>query len=140
MSGRTSLLLVLIVAGAALVYSVAARMSEQTIDVVVGLLCGVGASVPVSAGLLIALTRRRSEPAEKEEPAPDYPAPAVPYGGYPSRQPYPPVIVITPQQGQIPNAFGGLLPPGQMPAGYSMNEPPIMRDFRIIGQDDEFDA
>lgn len=141
MSGKMGLLIVLVVAGAGLTYTVAERMSEQTIDVVVGLLCGVGATIPISVGLLIALTRRRRVPADEQDQTPEFPSAPAPYGGYSPRQPYPPVIVITPQQGQMPNPYGGLLAPGQMPSSYGMNESPMTREFKIIGDDDEgFDA
>jgi hypothetical protein len=137
MSARTGLLLVLMISGAVLIYTVTARLSEQTIDVVVGLLCGVVASVPVSVGLLIALTRRHRDRIVEEEEAGGDPEPVAPYAGYQSRHPYPPVIVITPQQGQLPGPYAGLLPPGAMPFGYDMNEPPTARDFKIIGEDDD---
>lgn len=141
MSGRTGLLLALIVAGAALTYAVTERLSEQTIDVVVGLVCGLTASVPAVIGLLIALTRRQRESVEDDEESSKFPNTGSPYEGYTPRQPYPPVIVITPQHGQMPNPFGGFLPPGQSPIGYNMNEAPITREFRIIGEDDDgFDA
>lgn len=141
MSGKMGLIIVLVVAGAALTYTVTSRLSEQTLDVMMGLGCGVAASIPVSVGLLIALTRRRQEPAEEYEQAPEYPSSPAPYGGYSPRQPYPPVIVISPQQGQIPNLYGGLLPPGSLASGYNMHEPPMTRDFKVVGDDDEgFDA
>lgn len=141
MSGKMGLMIVLVVAGAALTYAVTARLSEQTLDVMMGLMCGVAASIPLSVGVLIALTRRREQPAEEEEPALDYPVASAPYGGHTPRQPYPPVIVITPQQGQMPNPYGGLLLPGHLPGGYNMNEPPMTRDFKIVGEvDDGYDA
>ena len=138
MSGKTGLLLVLIISGAVVVYNVTTRLSDQTIDVVVGLSCGLAASVPVTLGLLIALTRRHREPVKKPEHVMSYPEPAAPNS---SRQPYPPVIVITPQQGQWPNPYGGLPQPASLPPGYNMNDSPLRRDFKIIGEeDDSFDA
>lgn len=137
MSAKTGLLLALICCGAALVFTVTSRMSEEAINVVVGLICGVAASIPVSVGLLIALTRSREVPDAAEDDGRDYPEPFYPYPTRSPRQPYPPVIVVTPQQSQLPAAFGGLLPPGAFPAGLSMNEPPLTRDFRLIGEDDD---
>lgn len=72
MSGKMGLMIVLVVAGAALTYTVTSRLSEQTLDVMMGLGCGVAATIPVSVGLLIALTRRRQQPAEDEEEHPEY--------------------------------------------------------------------
>jgi hypothetical protein len=136
MSAKTGLLLALICLGAALVFTVTSRMSEQAINVVVGLMCGVAASIPVSVGLLIALTRKRDAPVDSEEES-DYPEPVYPYPSRSPRQPYPPVIVITPQQNQLPGPYAGLLPPGTFPPTYSLNEPPMTRDFRVIGEDDD---
>jgi hypothetical protein len=136
MSGKTGLLLVLIVSGAVLVYTVTTRLSDQTLDVLVGLSCGIGAMIPVSAGLLIALTRRRREKPEQEGLEGDYLQQGGLHSSYNPRQPYPPVIVVTPQQSPFPHPFGGMLPPG-----YNMNEPPMTRNFKIVGEDDDsYDA
>jgi hypothetical protein len=136
MSGKTGLLLVLTLSGAVIVYTIAARLSDQTLDVLVGLLCGVGATIPLSIGLLIALTRRRRERQDSEEQGGDYLERGASHSPYNPRQPYPPVIVVTPQQSQFPQPFGGMLPPG-----YNLNEPAMPRDFKIIGEDDgSFDA
>jgi hypothetical protein len=141
MTAKTGLVLALTFCGAALIYSATTRLSDQAINVIVGLMCGVAATIPVSLGLLIALTRRRSDQVETEGDFRDYPDPGVPYPPRPPRQAYPPVIVITPSQSQIPGAYGGLLAPGAMPPPYGMNELPSTRDFKIIGEDDDaFDA
>jgi hypothetical protein len=136
MSIKTGLLLVLVIAGAVLVYSVAARISDQTLDVLVGLSCGVAATVPATIGLFLAVFRRRKDRQEAEEQTDDYNQHGRSIEPYPPRQPYPPVIVVTPQQNQFPNSYGGMLPPS-----YNLNEPPRGRDFKIIGEDDDsFDA
>jgi hypothetical protein len=102
---------------------------------------------------LLALTRRRNqededyddEPSvypERQSPYASSPRPSqpgygqgYPQGGYPQGG-YPPIIVVAPPQNQMPNPYGHLLPPGPM------HEPPIARDFKIIGgeDDDTFDA
>jgi hypothetical protein len=132
MAGKTGLLFVMIVAAAAVIYSVVARLSDQTIDVLVGLMCGVGATIPICIGLLIALTRRRHSHDAEEETEGIYPERGDSRSAYNVRQPYPPVIVVTPQQSQLPHPFGGMLPPG-----YNLNEPPIPRNFKIVGEDDD---
>ena len=115
---------------AIVVYQLTSRLSDQAVDIAVGVLCGIGASIPVSLGLLVALTRQRAR-AEVEETTTTYPT-APPRK--PSTQAYPPVIVVSPQPGQLPPGYNNYLPPG------NMHEPPASRDFRIIGDDDTLDA
>ncbi len=131
MSGRTGLLFGLVFCAVALAYAIGSRLSAEAINVLVGVLCGIAASVPVSLGLLIALTRKRDERAEEEEPVSGYPERVDPYPPRAAQAPYPPVIVVAPPQGQLPNPYGGYLPPG------NMHEPPVARDFRVIGEDED---
>lgn len=140
MSAKTGILVVLIISAAALIYTVTTRLSDQTLDTLVGLACGVAATIPISAGLLIALTRKRREPRPEHETITSFREPHPSNSAYPHNQPYPPVIVVTPQQGQWPNPFGGLLSSGAPPPNYQGNEPRMGRDFKIIGEDDGFDA
>ncbi len=134
MSARTGFLAALILGAAALAYAVGTRLSSETINILVGVLCGIAASVPVSLGLLIALTRERKPPAE-EDVVSSYPDQLSPYPPRAPQQPYPPVIVVAPPQSQLPGPYGGYLPPG------NMREPPMTRDFKIIGDDeDDFQA
>ncbi len=143
MATRTGLILSLIVGAAVLAYQLTSRLSADAINVAVGVLCGIAASLPVALGLLIALTRQReTREDEYEHEADSYaepprrqgPAPHAPMSGYGSG--YPPVIVVAPPQNQLPNPYAHLLPPGNLPPG-SMHEPPISRDFKIIGGDDD---
>ncbi len=138
MSVRTGTVLVLMAFAMTLAYFVGTRMSTEALNVAVGVVCGIVASVPVSLGLLIALTRQRDR-AQAEEPREDlYPAPRydVP------RPQTPQIIVVAPPQSQYP--------PGQSIYGYpytggvsyssyppSYNEDVIEgRDWRIIGDDE----
>lgn len=95
------------------------RLSSEAMAVVVGIVCGVLASIPTSILLLIVVRKLTAEPAQPPQ----------------QRQPaYPPVIVINPNAGQpnqLPNPFYD--PPASRPAGY------LPRDFRIIGEEDEED-
>lgn len=137
MSGKNALVLLFLLGLFAVVYSVSTRLTSEALNVIVGLLCGIGASIPVTIGLLLALTRERHSAAEyvdtseddhtRYQPAP-YAPPAQP-------QAYPPIIVMAPPTGQLPNPYQ--LPPNALPPGYTMNEPPRTRDFKIIGEDDD---
>ncbi len=139
MTAKIGVFLALTLIGVALVYQLTTRLSDQAIDVAVGVLCGIAASVPVSLGLLLALTRRRAQDSNSYDDEPvSYPEPVTPYHPpAPPRQPYPPIIVVTPPQNQSLNPYNTLLPPGSLPSGYNMQEPPSTRDFRIIGEDDD---
>ncbi|MBC7261471.1 MAG: hypothetical protein H5T63_05615 [Chloroflexi bacterium] len=94
---------------------VGVRMSAESMAVVVGIVCGVAASIPMSAVILF-LMGKRSQPCE---PA-----------WHQQRAPYPPVVVIQ-----------GGSPMRQMPSRndyYTEVQPPMMiqepqRQFRIIG-------
>lgn len=137
---------------AAIVYQILARVPSDALNVALGVLCGIGASIPVSLGLLIALTRRRqpedrgewadpdSEPVRHiQQPVQRLPQPALPF----QQTQQPQIIVVAPPQG--PYA------PGQYPQGIpfptqwlNQQQYPFMqehagaidaRDWRIIGED-----
>jgi hypothetical protein len=90
---------------------VANRMSGEAMAVVIGVVCGVLASIPMSVIILI-LTRRRGERDTERR-----------------RETYPPVVVINPgpQQPQVNQL------PSYFPA-YPLEASP--RQFKIIGQDE----
>lgn len=46
---------------AGVVYQILARVPTDALNVALGVMCGIGASIPVSLGLLIALTRQRQQ-------------------------------------------------------------------------------
>jgi hypothetical protein len=102
----------------ALAIVVGKRMSAEAMAVVIGVICGVAASIPTLALLMIVLTRRerqRTDEAERQARAGSQP----------------PVVVI---QGGAPQA----LPQGPQ-AGYwpaPAQEPPVDRQFHIVGGDD----
>lgn len=101
------------------------RLSNEAMSVLVGALCGISATLPVSLALFIAANRNwgRSE-IERETPNPR-----------PYAQPYPPqpqVIVLAPSQ--MPNQAYGLpsqfyLPPPGADAASNT------REFKIIGEE-----
>jgi hypothetical protein len=96
---------------------VGSRMSVEAMAVVVGVVCGVAAGIPMS--LLIMLALRRRERQAEETPYPQT------TGRYPA--PSPPVVVI---QGGAPVTSS--LPPPYYPMHTAVNEP-VHRQFRVIG-------
>lgn len=136
MNTKTGVVLVLMMFAATLAYYIGSRMSADAINVFVGVMCGIAASVPVSLGLLIALTRPRErveeEPRTDLHPMPTYGAP---------RPQMPQVIVVAPPQAQ----YGQ----NQFPFNYNQGASPYAnfattynenviesRDWRIIGDDE----
>jgi len=137
---RTGAVLGLILGAAVLAYQIGSRLSDQAIMTLLGVLCGVAASIPVSIGLLLALTRKRhynyGDGADDvyQDPAPAaYPV----YRPTPPTPPQPPqIIVVAPPQGQLPpnyNPYSNyLLPPPAATGSTPMQE----RSFRIVGEDE----
>jgi hypothetical protein len=100
----------------ALAVIVGKKMSADAMAIVVGVVCGVVASIPTAILLLIMSARR-----DRQRPQP----PANRNGSYP------PVVVI---QGGAPQS----LPPGQ-PPGYWPAPPPAPaadRQFHVVGGED----
>jgi hypothetical protein len=100
------------------------RLSEQAMAVVVGALCGISASIPVTVGFIIAATRNRNPQIERGEPG------GNPYAGRSYSQPPVYVIASSPQQ-PLPYNFNQgqfYLPPSAPPPG-------APRDFKIIGDE-----
>ncbi len=138
MSLRVSTVLILTVFTVALAFQVINRLSTDAMNLGVGVLCGMVASLPVSLGLLVALTRERAELSEAEdeeaEPEPSYSEPVMPRA-----MPQPHVIVVAPPQ----NPYGQGYPPypqyGYGPATYPAEDAEDViegRDWRIIGDEE----
>ena len=90
------------------------RLSDESLAVLAGAVCGVGAAIPTSL-LIVAVARRRDEPRVQ---------PSMPQGAYP------PVVVVTPPGGQQrPNTWDAFPP--------SLSAP-MQRHFTVVG--DEFDT
>ena len=90
------------------------RLSDESLAVLAGAVCGVGAAIPTSL-LIVAVARRRDEPRVQ---------PTMPQGAYP------PVVVVTPPGGQQrPNTWDAFPP--------SLSAP-MQRHFTVVG--DEFDT
>jgi len=111
-----------IAAGIALIVAVATgvivlsnRLSDETLAVLAGSICGVGAAIPTSL-LILAISRRREELERRREPSP----PAYPY-------PQPPVIVVAPPGYRQPAP-----PPPKPEPTIGYTESP--RRFTVLGQ------
>jgi len=103
---------------ATLAIVVGKQMSTEAMAVVIGVVCGVAASIPTSVVLLVVLTRRERQGGDERRRG-------LPQGASP------PVVVI---QGGTPQA----LPQG-MQAGYwppPMQGAPVERQFYVVGGDD----
>lgn len=100
---------------------VGGRMSTDAMAVVVGVVCGVAAGIPMSVLLMLALHRRDRQ---AEEP---------PYAQMGGRYavPSPPVVVI---QGGTPAANN--VPPPYYPMHTAVGEP-THRQFRVIGEGED---
>jgi len=107
--------LALIVAAAVSVIVVTNRLSDQTLAVLAGTACGVGAAIPTSL-IIVAVTRRRDEP-KRESTQVHQPPP------YPYQQP----IFMLPQPYQPPAP-----PPRPEPTIGGWTE--SQRNFTVIGQ------
>ncbi len=138
MSVRTGTVVVLVAFAASLAYFVGNRLSTQAIDIAVGVLCGMGASLPVSVGLLVALTRQRERTIEDEPTADNYPATQ----NRPARPASPQIIVVAPPQAQYgfgQNGYGYGYPGAASYDGYAGQQQEQVidgRDWRIIGDDE----
>lgn len=106
--------------------TVAYRMQTEAMAVVVGVLCGVGASLPVSLLLLYAVrqSQRAAPPVGEARP----PTPATHL-----QPPQPPQIVVVAPG--YPDQHGQPWQYPQLPAGTPM-PPRAPRDFTIIGDDE----
>jgi hypothetical protein len=100
---------------------VGTRMSSEALAVVIGVICGVAAGIPVSLLILAASNRQQQQ---SEEPSYSGPNNAR-YGAFP------PVVVI---QGGAP-ASAPQLPPYYQ-SGQAMYEA-MPRQFHLVGEQDE---
>ncbi len=97
------------------------RMSTEAMAVVIGIVCGIAASIPTTGLLMMVLARRDRQKDEDN-------------GRLPRQGAYPPVVVI---QGGAPQP----MLPGQQ-AGYwpaPLSGPPATRQFTVVGGE-ELDA
>ncbi len=138
MSAKNGTFLVAGLFAVTLAYYVGTRMSTEAINVAIGVVLGMIASVPVSLGLLVALTRQRERDYDREVRT-DLQQ-VLPYST--PRPQMPPVIVVAPPQGANgylngqPNYYNPAAAPpyvNYQPEQYQ--EVVDGRDWRIIGDD-----
>lgn len=91
------------------------RLSPDAMAVIIGIICGVLASIPTSVILVWVLRQRDKQPEEL---------------GYGSGRygHYPPVVVVN---GQGSHGYGNSAPPPIL----TPSTPPGTRDFKVIGQE-----
>ena len=120
---RNGIFIIGIVFAATLAYVVGNRLSNEAMAVLVGALCGISASIPVSIALFIAASKNWGR-IELSRPEPSEP----PRTYAPPR----PFVMIAPAQSfQAPNPFGTnqfYLPPNAPIEG-------APREFKIIGEE-----
>ncbi len=98
----------------ALAVVVGTRISPDAMAVIIGIICGVLASIPTTAILLWVLRQRERQMETQFGPA---------RVGH-----YPPVVVVN---GQGTNGYGGM----HSPPALTATTPPGSRDFKVIGQE-----
>lgn len=118
---RRVLQLGVVVFAVALGVGVGGRMSPEAMAVVVGVVCGVLASIPMSVMVLI-LTRRLSTSASQGESR------RAPQGAA-----YPPVVVIQSDGGRAHNRF-----PSMWDAPPAADNQPWRRSFTVVGEEDDW--
>jgi hypothetical protein len=113
-SVKKSLVLVVMAFAVALAVVVGNRMSAEAMAVVIGVVCGVTASIPMSA-LVLALSRRSRNTSEGE-----------------TARPQAPIVVVTPGAGMV-QPMGNQWPPYGQP--YTPAAMPQPREYRVIGDE-----
>lgn len=111
----------------ALAVVVGNRLSNDSLAVLVGAVCGLSASIPVVIGLVIATTnhwgRRNDAPPRQVE---------YDYASH-RYAPQPPVYIVAPPQAQMPASY--MFPQNQF---MTPNDAPMLgapRDFKIVGDE-----
>jgi len=123
---KNGIIIVGVVFAIALAYVVGNRLSDEALAVVVGTVCGIGASIPVSIGLVIASSQNWGRHADvPREIGYDYSAQR-----FTAQQP---MIIFAPPQPQASIQYG--LPQNQFVAPPSAPMLGAPRDFKIIGEE-----
>lgn len=109
----------------ALAAIVGSRLSNEALAVIVGALCGISASIPITLGLVIAISQNwgRSEPPREI---------GYDYGAH-RFAPQPPVIVVAPPQMPMQAPYGTAPNSYYLPT--STSHPISPREFKIIGDE-----
>lgn len=138
---KNGMIIVASVFAIALAYVIGNRLSNEALAVVVGAVCGISASIPVSLGLLIAMSNNWGKQEMPARQAPGY--------NYPVQRfvpPQPQQQILPPQQPVIIFAPPQNVGPYGVPLPYNFQAPPYLlppnaptpgapRDFKIIGDE-----
>lgn len=122
---RSGMVLIGIIFAVALAVIVGNRLSSEAMAVVVGTVCGISASIPVTIGLVIAASSHWGRDGGRDV------APQRLYDDAP--RPYasqPPVVIFSPSQAQMPYGYAPnpyALPPAVDAATWDS------REFKIVG-------
>ena len=122
---RRGVVIIGAVFAAALAVAVGSRMSADAMSVVIGVACGMLASVPTSLVLLWALARRGSGTDRAGQAG---------MGGY-----FPPVVVVNPGPGYGMPTYGAAshaFPAGGYPAASPAALPAGARSFKVVGDEE----
>jgi hypothetical protein len=133
---------------ATVAYHIVERVPAETLSIALGVACGIGASVPISVGLIIALLRQRQSPEAEVEtreietaPARVHYPPTPQYLAAPTAPSQPQIIVLSPQGQFAPGRFAQGM---QFPVSWTNPQYPFMqeqsdavdaREWRIIGEE-----
>ena len=101
------------------------RLSNEAMAVVVGALCGISASVPMTIGVMLAINQNWNRAEPPREIGFDY--------GAQKFAAQPPMIVVAPPQMQPQAPYGFAANPYYLPANIAA--PLAPREFKIIGDD-----
>lgn len=119
---RNGIILIGIAFAVALAAVVGNRLSNDALAVLVGAVCGISASIPVTIGLVIAASRNWGRQEGVREIGYDY--------GAQRYAPQPPMVIFAPPQ-QAPLPYG--FPQGQYVAPISAPALGAPREFKIVG-------
>jgi len=125
---RNGIFLVVIAFAVTLAIVVGNRLSNEAMAVVVGVVCGISATIPISVGLLIAASRHWGQSEGPREIGYDYEA-----RRYAAQ---PPVVVISPPQvAQSPYTYP-YYPNRTFSLPAPMNDAPLnAHQFKIVGEE-----
>ncbi len=126
---KNGIIIVGVTFAVALAYVVGSRLSDDALAVVVGTVCGISASIPVSIGLVIASSQNWGKRATPNEIGYDY--------GAHRFVPQQPMIIFAPPQ-NIPGQPSMPMPYGYAPPYVTPMNAPMLgapREFKIIGEE-----
>lgn len=130
---KNGIILIGIIFAVALAVVVGNRLSNEAMAVVVGAVCGISASIPMSLGLAIAASRNWGQSPNNPPQEIEYDYSARRYAAQPQQ---PPVVVISPPQQNAGMYYPYLNSPREAYFPPMPNDVAIRpREFKIIGEE-----